>query len=66
MSGDGEEMVQDTEDAKATIPKGSEEDALWMGLWKRNYMAKNHVRLQEYRDAMQYPLPGLFTQKDIK
>jgi hypothetical protein len=48
------------------MPGGSEEDALWMGLRERNYMAKNHVRLQEYRDVVQYPPPGLFTQKDIK
>jgi hypothetical protein len=66
MSGDGEGMVRDVEDAKAMMPRGSEEDASWMGLWERNYMAKNHVRLQKYRDAVQYLLPGLFTQKDIK
>jgi hypothetical protein len=66
MSGDGEGIVRDAEDAKATMPRGSEEDASWMGLRERNYMAKNHVRLQEYRDVVQYPSPGLFTQKDIK
>ena len=32
MSGDGEWMVRDAEDVKATMLGGSEEDALYMGL----------------------------------
>jgi hypothetical protein len=57
---------RDSEGASSEAELCPGEDTSWIRAYERSYLERKWTVLQRYRDALQIPLDGPFTYKDIK